>query len=442
MAVARDHFTNCGASISSGTANTITSSTGNCLLVFAAMTNSGVISSVVDSKSNPYALVAKTTNGSTIFVEVWMAKAATTGVTSVTVTFSGGGTAQILVYDLSGADANNPLGATAILDGTAYSATNLVGPRVGHPGSNGIVISWGHFNAAPSAVGGGFTGDLLNTNNAAAYQTFSTGGSFTPSWTFGTSGLGVVSMIILPVANTYFTNIRTIQQQNSGLGSALTTAGLVTQAGDLVVLAAGADSGHGVATPYTDNQSGNTYNMVTGMNPISSPDSVVFVGYGVLVNGANSHTFTFNHTSNGGNAMQVIVVTPLTGTPTYHTSNTGTVSPSNTAHAAATATVAANDFLVAGISAGYTTITSLTANGSWLLSIPEKTQMDGNTYEPGLTEFQLSAAGGSTHDDFTTAPATTSCDFIVAFSPAITGPAQFLIPGDMTPGSNVVWEVA
>ena len=425
MAIALDHSATFGP-ITTGTANTVTSSTGNLSVVSIILGISGAaaVTSVTDDKGNTYVSAGfRTGQVGGVDVELWYAKNATTGITAITVNWSGGGNGFIAVYDCSGAHAVSPLQAYTAWEATyADSLPADVGPGVGYSQGGGIAISVIHSNSAVTAVGSPwtFTGGT-GGNQGFASMLPSSAGLYSPSWTTPSVSWWGITVYFASVLDPNWTLVRQAINVSSSAATSVTTTGVNTSAGDLVIIMGSADSGHQTSPIFTDSVGGNVWNTFTGMNPYSHAGGYdLYMGYSILVNGGVGQTFTFNFTSNTGNVVIVLVVTPRT-TPTVNAQVTGTTSPANTAHTAASGTTTAGDLLFSAMTDGGAP-TSFTANGSWILGGNEP---DDATYDSCATAWQLNSAGGSTHDDFTTGSGNTSNEALVSFSvPALVVPLQ------------------
>lgn len=169
-------------STSSGTANTITSTTGNCIVVGTH----AITSAVTDSHSDSFIQAGSATDtGGSDHSNIWYFPNATPGITSITATWTSGN--GVAVWELSGASSSCIDGAAAIQNnGTA--TTSGSGPSV-TPGISGDVVigaaacansvnsvSGGFGNFFQSTGGDGF-GDLTNATSSAQ----------TPVWAFSAS---------------------------------------------------------------------------------------------------------------------------------------------------------------------------------------------------------------------------------------------------------------
>jgi hypothetical protein len=405
MAIAADHVT-IGV-ISTGVPQTVTSSTGNLSVVILWLNTAGVVTSITDNKGNTYLLAIQ--NGTQ---SCWYAPGSATGITAIIVNFTGGGVGEAGFYDCSGAHAVNPLVNADYMDlNTTSATTNPIGPTSNYPIGGGIAISL-IVGGTVSAVASPFT--LDNTANAGiAHNAFASAGIFAPSWT--TLSGQWSGIIVVFASSTGTSNIRFAKSKNASVAGTFTTTNPITTAvGDLVCVIGTSDAGK--SGTFSDSFS-NTYLPVTGMNPYSGTagDFDVYASYCVLpiAKAGNSHTFNFNYTADGGPVLLVMVITPSVA-PTINAHGVGTTSSANVNHVAATCTPTATDFLIAACTSGnpYLTLSSFTANGLWSLGVFE---LDSNFYKSAAIEYQLSAAGGSTHDDVTTSGAVESNEVIFSF---------------------------
>lgn len=434
MAINPDHIST--ANFSSGAAQTVTSSTGN-LSIVALWLNIGgaAVTSITDNKGNTY-VPGITSNAHNI----WYAAAAATGITSITVNFTGGGTAETVFYDCSGAHLTNPLVNADFVTGSATGSTptiNPVGPTSNYPYGGGIAISVIQSNGGvTTAVASPFTLDH-GSNAGIAHATFASPGVFAPSWTVGSSGVWS-GVLVLFASSTGTNNLRFAKGKSDAHLTALQTNQITIAAGDLAIIFLATDIG---ITATLSDGFANTYTPVTGMNPYvgTSGDYDIWAGF-CVVSQTGQNAFSGSFTSDSGVCLYVIVITPAT-TPTINAHGVGTTSSANVNHIAATCSPAASDFLVSLVTGGnpYTS-TGFTANGSWSLGVFET---DSNFYESSAIEFQLSAAGGSTHDDMTTTSAVESNEVIFSFTISTPPPPPGNIyPNDMTPGTALIFEIS
>lgn len=220
-----------------------------------------------------------------------------------------------------------------------------------------------------------------------------------------------------------FTNPRTTGA-NGGPVTSITTGSITTSVGDLVILVGHVFSVGPAATPFTDSNT-NTWTQISGLNPFSdaTENVKVTVAYSILTAAGVGHTFTYTIAASESPSMSVLAVTP-SATPTLNASGTGSGRvASSTTHTGATGTPSAGDLLFASFDHTGANI-SITAGGSWTLG---DTEPNGNSYLPSGSEYQLSAAGGSTTDSFTTGAAAASADVICAFSISGGGPTSHLL---------------
>jgi hypothetical protein len=172
------------AIFATGTAQTVPSSTGNLSVVTVCLGIGATVTSVTDNKTNSY--VSAGTRGTDTHggdCEIWYAKNAATGITSVTVNYSGAAnSAGCGFYDIGGADTVSPLDAYNSLSNQAVSGS-LSGPSV-TPGSSGdCILTCVATGGTASAPGGGFTLDASTNGDGFAHELDATISAQTPTWT-------------------------------------------------------------------------------------------------------------------------------------------------------------------------------------------------------------------------------------------------------------------
>ena len=277
MAIAIDHKTI--QSAGSGVNITIPSSTGN-LIVVLGQPGTGPpndITAINDDKGNVYVKAGPQSNGVPFSQSCWYAKNATTGVTTVTPTFPGGGGGTFAVYDCSGADTNNPLTAYASWSfANKPSTANPQGPQVNVADGGGVVMASVLASAftAVNAIASPFTLDSSggagtgfgSTTNASA-------GSFLPSWTLGASdGWTGQTVAFKSVAGV---PLLLVQQQ--GVASTPTTIAPTTVGNLIVVSLALSGTSSGTVTSVTDNAPGGTNIYVQAPNARATDTGGSFV---------------------------------------------------------------------------------------------------------------------------------------------------------------------
>lgn len=169
-------------SISTGTVNTVSSSVGN-LMIVCCNISVGIVSSITDNQNNTYISsgprsVNLTSSARTL--EIWYAPAATSGIVSITVNFTGGSTAAFAFYDCSGADINNPLAAYSTDMVPQPSAATAPAPTVNVPTGGGIVICINSSDC--NAISSSFILDN-SPNEGFAHYVYAAAGSYAPTWT-------------------------------------------------------------------------------------------------------------------------------------------------------------------------------------------------------------------------------------------------------------------
>jgi hypothetical protein len=267
---------NLPTSQSSAATNTFatTASTGNFIAVAIAASTADVFTGVSDNKGNTYVAACPasgpckgttTPGGQTL---MYYAKAAATGVTSVTIalsTFSG--VIDVAVYDLSGVDTTSPLDVAAELSAQASTA-NPSGPGVTATTAGGIVISVMSTTSTATAAAAPFTFGAMKGGDGTAYDLNTSAGTFTPSWTtspagtwsgftaaFKAASTGAISVSVAPAAATVptgaaqpFTATVTNDSANAGVTWALSGTGC---SGATCGTLSATSSGSGVAITYT-----------------------------------------------------------------------------------------------------------------------------------------------------------------------------------------------
>jgi len=445
MAIAQDHTTPV-QNIVSGTPFSVPSSTGNLSVVAFIGGATATITSVTDNQSNAYypAITFNESAGAFINMAIWYAPGAATGITSITINYingGGGNYEDAVIYDFSGAHPTNPLVNGDYTDdiGTGSTATtNPVGPALSYPYGGGAALSILH-GGNVSSVASPYTLDFKGSSGSEAEvgfasMVFGSPGTFAPSWTT-TSGAWF-SVVVLFASNTGPNNLRFAKGKTAIFGNSVTTANSLTVTnGDLVVIVASADPGKSSIPPaFTDNVS-NSYTTISAINPYvgETNDGILFAGYGIIGSSAGACFWNFNHDANEGNVIYVIVITPSV-TPTFNAIGTGFEASSVTHFTAASCSPTAGDYLFAALASyGAVAPQSFSANGSWILGPNEG---DGTYYIDVAVEFQLSAVGGSTTDDFTALSGTGN---EVIFSFSLPAGSISLYPNDMTPGTLVTW---
>jgi hypothetical protein len=297
MAIATDHFVNT-TGVTSGSPITVTSSTGNLCIVCVTFGQGNVVSSVVDSKGNSYVSAGINSNTSARALELWYAANASTGITTVTVTFAGvGGFATIAIYDCSGADASNPLSAYSQGNFLLSATTNPVGPSVSVSTGGGIIIAFlgPAGSAIPTAIGGSFTLDAAGGGYGFVSNLNSGSGTFTPSWTINSSQQW--TGITAGFKSTPGVSLLVVQDVKGVTPLAVAS----TKLNNLLVACVFVSSG-GAVSGVTDNASGgtNTYTRCTNSVSTSSVCNIeIWYAVGIR-SGATSITVVFSSGSSLG----------------------------------------------------------------------------------------------------------------------------------------------
>jgi hypothetical protein len=187
-----------GSNINSATAMPIPGTLGNLIVVVINILTSGAVTGVVDSSgTNVYVSAGTAATSTGGDCEIWYAVGATTGVISVTASWSGGNTGRVGVYDISGADPYNPLDSYGSLSN--QTATNIpIGPTVNPttPG-RGVVIAGLNSAGAVTQIAQGYLLDLSGKGIAH----FTSAPSVTsPHWVTGASAAwgGVTASFMAP----------------------------------------------------------------------------------------------------------------------------------------------------------------------------------------------------------------------------------------------------
>jgi hypothetical protein len=437
MAISPDHITVSSAGLSSGASLTTSSSTGNLSAVAICLSAvAGLVNSVTDNKSNAYLLGVKK-DDTLSDLEIWYAPNATTGITSVTVTFVGTATMLFAVYDCSGALTTNPFVNADFIESNATGSTattNPVGPTVNYNYGGTFSIAICFSTGSVSAVSSPYTLDLAS-HNGLAHAAFAGTGVFQPSWTTLVSQpwAGVNALF---ASNAGSNNIRFLKGKSGSNLPSIQASPVTTAIGDLVILI---DVSSGGSAPFFTDNKGNTFINVPGMNPFSGGGGDSNVGYCILTSAGTNHIFQFNSAFNTTGPILGIVITPNI-TPTLTDKNIAFTSSSGTTFTGVSCTPHAGDYLFNWTDVQDGQESSFTANGSWILGPFE---LDGNSYsDPQTLTYQLNAVGGSTSDNSSVSPnAASAVEAIIAFTIAASSPSN-IYPNDLTPGTNVVFEIA
>jgi len=179
---------------------TVTSSTGN-LNVVAANTNIGdVISSVTNNQGDVYVSVGCTASGGS-GGEMWYAKNAHAGITTITVNRSTGtGNFGIADYDVAGASTTAPLDQHTCIS-SQTSTTNPIGPTIVTAATTNVALSVLCSSGSASAVAGPFTLDPVSSaGGSAAHAANVTPGTYSPSWSTGAFGWGGITASFIAAA--------------------------------------------------------------------------------------------------------------------------------------------------------------------------------------------------------------------------------------------------
>jgi hypothetical protein len=175
-------------------------STGSARLLVVALGNGGgrTVSTITDNIGNTYVQAsgaAATETADTFGSDVWYVLSAASGVTTITVTFSGAaGTfnKQCFFWEVSGFTTAAFDGANAVSNGTTTAST-ATGAAVTTTSTNGfvvgIVIPTQNVTGNPAA-GNEFTsgGDISPTSDAACALISATAASHTPAWDLQNDG--------------------------------------------------------------------------------------------------------------------------------------------------------------------------------------------------------------------------------------------------------------
>jgi len=440
MAITVSNISTTTGAVASGTVNSVTSSVGNLSIVVVVEENSSsTISSVADNKGNTYYLAVMHIESRLGPTEIWYAPNATTGITTITLNFSAG-LAIATFYDCSGA-ALNPLVCSDFIESnaTGSSTTNPVGPTVNYNVGGGLVVSTISFSNTTVSVASPFTLDYsLAGVGGMAHYAYSTAGVFAPSWTLVLAESWAGSSALF-ASSTGTDNIR-FSKGKSYLGlSTISSNPLITAVGDLVILTFPVDSSSGSNPIFSDNK-GNTFTNISTMSPYTGGGGFDYAAYCILTTAGTNHIFTYNTTSLSYGPILALVITP-SSTPTFNANGVGFTSSSVTNYTNASCSPTSTDFLVSFVEGFGGLESSWAAGASWLLGPFE---LDGNSYQdPTACAYQLSAVGGSTTDNFTVSPTASKSigELIFSFTIPGGGPATAIYPSDMTPGTNVVFEI-
>lgn len=171
---------------------TVTSSTGNLNVALILKNNGDVISSVTNNQGDTYVSVGCTAVGGT-GGEMWYAKNAHTGITSITINRSTGtSNFGMADYDIAGASTTAPLDQYACLS-SQTSTTNPVGPSITTTATSNVVIGLLCSSGLASAVAAPFTLDAVNSNGGGGAHSTNTAGTYAPSWSTGAFGWGGIT---------------------------------------------------------------------------------------------------------------------------------------------------------------------------------------------------------------------------------------------------------
>jgi hypothetical protein len=140
------------------------------------------ITGVTDNQANSYARagVASDPNGGV--TEIWYAKNARPGVTTIVVSWTGGGVAGCGFYDLSGTSSTAPLDAVASLNNQSSSAAPA-GPAITPIGAGDVVVSAIATAHDTISVAGGFSLDALTFGDGFAHELNASTAIQKPAWT-------------------------------------------------------------------------------------------------------------------------------------------------------------------------------------------------------------------------------------------------------------------
>lgn len=203
MAITINH-TGSGSNPSGTNTITITSSTGN-LLVLQVSMNSGANSVTGVSDNINGAWLQAGTNGvvsSGAMSQVFFKQGASTGATTITLTVSSNTEYAYQWFDLGGAATSGALEGTTVLSNQT-AAANPSGPSLVVTGKAdficaqiGTSTSVTAVNSSSGAPTGSWTGtfpDPSNTGSGFAYDNSTGSGTYSPSWTMASGAWGGVT---------------------------------------------------------------------------------------------------------------------------------------------------------------------------------------------------------------------------------------------------------
>ena len=182
----------CGPQTFPGSCRIAATTAGNLLAVaFDSYNNwgtSATITGVTDNASGGSSTWAQvsgarsvsTLSGSGYFNDIWYAAGVAAGITSITVTPSASGTANVMIWEVANV---NTVDAGAALNSQA-STTTPAGASVATTGTKEIILATLHPDPSgtPSGVTAPFVSDSVGDGMAWAHYVPPSTGSFTPSW--------------------------------------------------------------------------------------------------------------------------------------------------------------------------------------------------------------------------------------------------------------------
>jgi len=306
---------------------------GNLILVAITQWNS-TVSSVTDNHSNVYTRVtaARHANASTDYTQLYYAKNATGGATTVTVTFASG-SGNIGIYEYSGIDTNSPLDrvTSSTGSGTAPNGGSLT-TAIDNELYFTVGVDDNGNNSAPTA-GSGYT--LENhqddsTNNERFYteDRVSGHGSYATNFTIGTgSNWAVIGASFKPAGPTVGISLRAASSGNNAGGSSTLVINKPT----------GTTNGDIMVSHVIVNTAGNTITVPTGWTLIKrqdSPSSISTATYWKSAGSSEPASYTWSFSTSGeasggiASYSGVNTTNPVDASNAQYNSSTSTVSNS------------------------------------------------------------------------------------------------------------------
>jgi len=167
-----------------GTATISATGSGNLIVVLGIIPSSGAVSSITDG-GNTYVDCGAIGARSTARDIIWYAENSISGKTTLTFNFSGGGSANFYIYEVSGIATSSSLDQAAHVDDQAASTTPL-GAAVTTSQAGDFIASIGESAGSISAIHAGneFTSDQLQSGNSysSITSTSATAGSHQAQW--------------------------------------------------------------------------------------------------------------------------------------------------------------------------------------------------------------------------------------------------------------------